>query len=185
MDEAIHDRWQQFRDLPNHPEMSVFPDREPVIRNEDVLEGGETFDCPKCGYSLIGIRADYCPECGIAVDYEPVTVFTAADLSLVWAAAMVMDQAAISNMIVTGSFDPIIGLFTSRSSMPHLMVPFKFIHEATALLEKQFGSREFGTGERPAAQESGPDWTCSHCGERNPGTFEVCWQCGQANGTGV
>ena len=24
---------------------------------------------------------------------------------------------------------------------------------------------------------SGPDWKCEHCGEENPGSFEICWQC--------
>lgn len=23
-----------------------------------------------------------------------------------------------------------------------------------------------------------PEWTCTGCGEVNPGTFEVCWKCG-------
>lgn len=29
-----------------------------------------------------------------------------------------------------------------------------------------------------AAQES-PPWICPHCGEKNEGAFEVCWQCGR------
>ncbi|MBO1519609.1 DUF2007 domain-containing protein [Oceanisphaera pacifica] len=28
-------------------------------------------------------------------------------------------------------------------------------------------------------QEPRPDWYCSHCGEHNAGSFELCWQCGQ------
>ena len=25
-----------------------------------------------------------------------------------------------------------------------------------------------------------PDWTCGHCGEVVPGTFDSCWHCGHA-----
>ncbi len=29
-------------------------------------------------------------------------------------------------------------------------------------------------------QATPPDWFCSACGEKNPGNFQVCWQCGAA-----
>lgn len=32
---------------------------------------------------------------------------------------------------------------------------------------------------KPLAQ--GEDWVCANCQERNPVTFEVCWQCNTAN----
>jgi len=184
MDEAIPERWGQFRDLPGHPEMSVFPDRAPTIRHQEVVNADESFSCPKCGYNLTGVSGSYCPECGIALEYEPVTVFTAADLSLVWAAALVLDRAAITNMIVTGSFDPIIGMFARKNSMPHVMVPFKFVYEAADLLQKEFGGREFKVGDQPATRnQAGPDWKCTRCAESNPASFEVCWQCGRDCGS--
>jgi len=30
------------------------------------------------------------------------------------------------------------------------------------------------------AADSGAEWKCSKCGEDNPGSFEVCWNCGHA-----
>lgn len=27
---------------------------------------------------------------------------------------------------------------------------------------------------------TGSDWTCGSCKEANPGSFELCWQCGQS-----
>ena len=26
----------------------------------------------------------------------------------------------------------------------------------------------------------GPDWTCGHCRDVNPDSFDVCWKCGQS-----
>lgn len=180
MDEAINPRWEQFRELPNHPEMSVFPDREPRIRHQDVLDGEIELECPKCKYNLTGVSGAYCPECGIDIASEPISVFAAGDISLAWAAALVMDRAAISNMIVSGNFDPIIGMFATKSGMTHLMVPMKFVHDAIELLDSEFGKRIFKLGEKPAPKETSPDWICPHCGEENPGGFEICWQCGES-----
>ncbi|MDX1735251.1 MAG: hypothetical protein R3228_12835 [Halioglobus sp.] len=28
--------------------------------------------------------------------------------------------------------------------------------------------------------EGEPEWRCSACGEVNPGSFEICWHCGEA-----
>ena len=28
------------------------------------------------------------------------------------------------------------------------------------------------------ATESGPAWSCAHCGEENDGHFSACWNCG-------
>ncbi len=178
MEEALPTRWIELQSLPGHPEMSVFPDRAPKIENCDVPESTEPLTCPKCRYDLTRIPAHYCPECGIELSYEPITVFAAADQSLVWAAAMVLDQNAVSNLIVTGSFDPVLGTFTRRHSLPHIMVPFKFYHEAVQLLDTEFGQREFRTGEKPAKIAPQPDWKCSGCQEHCPESFEVCWKCG-------
>jgi hypothetical protein len=29
----------------------------------------------------------------------------------------------------------------------------------------------------PVEKNPGPAWTCEHCQEENPGTFEECWKC--------
>jgi hypothetical protein len=31
---------------------------------------------------------------------------------------------------------------------------------------------------RNSALDAHPTWVCSQCGETNPGTFDVCWSCG-------
>ncbi len=47
-----------------------------------------------------------------------------------------------------------------------LYVPAEREEEARALL-----AAAAAEGQRPA-------WTCPRCGERNEGSFDVCWQCG-------
>jgi hypothetical protein len=100
----------------------------------------------------------------------------AASISLVWAAKLALDGVEVSNMIVMGSYDPFM-VSTGTRSMPHVMVPMKFYHEAVEVLDKTFGKRCFPTGEEPRRPPPGGDWVCSGCGESNPGTFEVCWHC--------
>jgi len=80
--------------------------------------------------------------------------------------------------MTSGSYDPVLGIFTSRRSLPHIMVPFKFYHEAVQLLDAEFGQRVFKTGDRPTKVTTAPDWSCSGCQEENPESFEVCWNCG-------
>jgi hypothetical protein len=178
MTDAFAARWDEFRNLPNHPEMSVFPDRVPCAGFRTGLESAEEIKCPRCKYSLRGIEPVYCPECGTHVEFEPTTVFTAADQSLVWAAALVLDQHEISNLIVTGSYDPFLGAFAKTGSMPRLMVPLKFVYEAISILDGQFGRRVFKPGEAPPRPAPQPSWRCPACSEDNPATFELCWSCG-------
>lgn len=35
---------------------------------------------------------------------------------------------------------------------------------------------------RDMKTEAEQEWFCSHCGESNAGSFEVCWQCGTERG---
>ena len=177
MADAFESRWGELRNLPNHPEMSVFADRAPRVSHRDVDDAAEKFNCPRCKYSLQGIEPVYCPECGTHVEFEPTVVFTAADQSLVWAAALVLDQHEISNLIVTGSYDPFLGAFAKAGSMPRLMVPFKFVYEAISILDERFGRRMFKPGEAPARPAPEPNWTCPSCSEENPASFELCWNC--------
>lgn len=155
----------------------MFPDREPRITHRSAIGSDIELSCPSCGYSLRGIGAYRCPECGEDLEFEPVAVFCAADLSLVWVAGMVLDRHAISNVIVTSGPDVLGGLFLDKSGMPRLMVPFKFFFEAVALLEQEFGGRMFKAGQKPPPPPQLPDWVCPGCGESNPSAFEICWQC--------
>jgi hypothetical protein len=36
--------------------------------------------------------------------------------------------------------------------------------------------------EKNTAELNRPDWQCKHCGEFNPVSFELCWQCGRITG---
>jgi len=176
---SFQSRWQQFRQMPTHPEVSIFPNRKPRLSPKDAVDAPLEGKCPSCHYSLRGIEPRYCPECGLHVEFEPVIVFSAAEHALVAAAGMLMDQHRITNMIVMPeAFDALLGMLGRSKRMPHLMVPYKFLFEAAKLLEDRFGKRTFAAGEKPPRRESGTSWTCPGCNEENPGTFEICWSCG-------
>lgn len=178
VDASLPYRWTHLRELPNNPQVSVFPDRPPRLTLRDT---GDRFDlrCPHCAYALRGRTANYCPECGLDLAYEPIAVFTAADISLIWAAALILDRAEISNLIAMNAPDVLQPLPTRRAAMPRIMVPFKFFCEAADRLEAEFGAREFALGQGPLRPEVGPAWPCPGCGEENPGNFDVCWHCGR------
>ncbi|MBN1514589.1 MAG: hypothetical protein JXB13_21410 [Phycisphaerae bacterium] len=180
--QELPQRWQDFHDLPYRPEVSVFPDRAPRVSGEDRVDADAALVCPRCKYSMRGIVARYCPECGFILEYEPVTVFAAASVSLIWTARFVLNGVQISNMVVMGGCDPFTSLLGTES-MPHVMVPMKFYHEAVEVLDGVFGGRCFPLGKEPLRPLPGQDWICPACKEANPGTFEVCWHCCQVRPT--
>ena len=45
--------------------------------------------------------------------------------------------------------------------------------EAARLVKEYFAKQ----AEQPTAE-----WICGQCSEKNPGSFEVCWNCGSASG---
>jgi hypothetical protein len=182
VDQPLPSRWTRFQNLPNPPEVSVFPDRAPRLHHRHADESFK-LRCPACDYALRGLPGDYCPECGLDLAYEPINVFTAHDLSLVWAAGLLLDREEISNLIVTGGSDILQGMGLSFSGRPRLMVPFKFFSEAVELLDREMGGRDFAAGMRPEAPPAGPPWRCEGCQERNPGSFELCWSCGRVRST--
>ncbi len=178
MSDQLTTRWEEFSKLPQNREISTYPDRPARVSHRDSVDSNYELECPRCKHSLTGIPDSCCPECGLLVDYEPVKVFTAYDQSLVWVAAMLMDEHQISNMVNVGSFQVFGGVFEKRKQMPCVEVPFKFFHEAVDLLERKFGKRHFKAGEQPKRPDDTPDWLCPNCREENPGSFEVCWNCG-------
>ena len=56
------------------------------------------------------------------------------------------------------------------NAWPELWVVEEDVEAARLLLEKADASTK---------TEDNQDWLCKYCREENPGTFEVCWQCGK------
>ena len=62
-----------------------------------------------------------------------------------------------------------VEILFSEGAAPSVWVPAAEEQQALAVVQRM---------RKPAADKRW-DWTCPGCGERVPGSFETCWQCGE------
>jgi len=144
--------------------------------------------CQKCGYNLAGLPEHRCPECGSPFNLDdhipkgdfPPVIFLGKEVRLTPEVMEILKRARIPYIDRVGPAESLYGIGGLTHSRTRLSVPRGQYFEVIHLLRQH----EFH-GELPA--EPGPpppDWTCPACGESNPGTFELCWNCSQQpNGT--
>lgn len=141
--------------------------------------------CKQCGYPLANLTEHVCPECGRAFtleEYIPDGAMPAlfADGQQVRATDELLELFAsydIPHVSMPGpSFAMFGGLSLSRQhNHPPLAVPRERYFEAIDLVRRYKLNEELPPPPEPTP--SGPDWRCDACGEENPGSFEVCWNC--------
>jgi hypothetical protein len=97
-------------------------------------------------------------------------VYTHENRFLVWNARNILDAAGIENQIRNEYASSGAGELSPIDSWPELWVNDEEEYErAVALIEKAFSEGE------------GVSWRCEYCGESNGPSFEICWNCQQAN----
>jgi predicted RNA-binding Zn-ribbon protein involved in translation (DUF1610 family) len=141
--------------------------------------------CAACGAPLAGAPDHTCPDCGEPFDAQalrPRREWFIIDASLcgslpVAGVQSVLAAEAVPHVPVDEkSVGEIIGGHGALHD--RLRAPSEFYFEVLWLLQKarKEVERVRGAGGRP-------DWRCSHCGEENPGHFEVCWNCERIHGS--
>lgn len=134
----------------------------------------------KCGYPLARLTERRCPECGTPFEYEsfvpkgdfPVLIVDGKKALLTPDVMDALRRAKIPFMELGGQTMELYGFHSVSQSKSHVGVPRSQYFDAVTTL-RQLCDDLF---EAPP-QDLTVDWTCSECGEVNPGPFEICWKC--------
>lgn len=141
--------------------------------------------CRICGYPLVGLGAHRCPECGWQFSLGDLIPPGEWPIVQLYGQPVPVTQAvcAILNIEGIAFEDNIIhalwGVNVGRTPATWLRVDRSVYFDAVhALLEALAGRRPVDANEskRDTPLRRKP-WPCAVCGERNPGNFELCWQC--------
>lgn len=143
--------------------------------------------CLDCGYPLAHLTEWRCPECGKAIDLDehvpdgafPMLIANGREVR---ASAEVRELFAAYRLPLVELWDTMrnfLGVVTDTRRHdgpgPPIAVPRERYLEAVDLIRRWHMDEELPPPPEPAPID-GP-WDCSACGEENPETFEVCWNC--------
>lgn len=138
--------------------------------------------CIGCGYRLYGLPSHRCPECGrdFTLDEHiprgdfPTVIIDGREVRMTADVCEILRRTRILFMAGRGAGENIFGLNQTNNPFGKLAVERARYFEAIHWL-RHFAA----TGELPPERPiDGDEWTCKHCSESNPPTFEVCWNCG-------
>lgn len=94
-------------------------------------------------------------------------VFTNQNIALVGAMRSYLAEHGIDSQMRNEYSSSVMGEIAFFDVWPELWVRDVDAYRANQLLDKMQHD-----------VPDGPDWVCHNCEESNPGTFEICWQCG-------
>ncbi len=143
------------------------------------------FACPDCGYPLAGLTEHRCPECGRPFELEqfiPAGEFppliaggrfvTATDDVL-----MLMRTYQIPVVELRSAVRTVFGgLMPGGHEGVRIAVPRSRYLEAIDLIRRMEQYEPLPPPPDAAAGADSP-WVCDFCGEENPPTFGLCWNC--------
>jgi len=180
--------------LPQHrcPECGLSFDMADLVRPYTVLRPPETtgdelpmpdfgLRCPDCAEPLAGAERHECPACGRRFSMDEfrsgrdwVIVFNSADAVQLSFARLVLRDNLVPTLATEDEFRKAIGAVGLKGLGPRIEVPRAFFFEAKLILRREAARIEAARADGTAEQER----DCPHCGEPNPLTFELCWNCG-------
>ncbi len=177
--------------LPSHrcPECGLTLDMDeivqPWVRVRDPRFSGHErplpdfgLTCTSCGAALAGAASHACGQCGAYFDLEalrPTSTWFILDREL----TRDLHLPAVHAMLILERVPHVAtGEKTVREiygghgmTFTRLRVVSEFFFEVLWLLERARHDLE------QAREVADQAWICQHCGEENPGHFEVCWSC--------
>jgi hypothetical protein len=141
--------------------------------------------CRQCGYPLIGLPTHRCPECGWQFTLDDLR--PEGEVPPVWIDGQGVPMTKAIQQILElhevpfdrNVMDALYGINLGPASPVWLHVDRRLYWDTIHALLSAVG-RDSGAPALPPAARSkrgGPPWRCTACGERNPGNFEICWQC--------
>jgi|ERR1043166_3094894 hypothetical protein len=144
--------------------------------------------CLSCGYLLAGLPSHVCPECGRKIKIEehippgdwPLVFLDGSVVKVTPAVSSLMKTYQIPHMpIIPSSGSEEIGAAFGQGHASNLSselrVPRHCFFDAIDLLRRQMLGEPMP--EPPELIPAQHDWNCGKCGEENPATFDVCWNC--------
>jgi hypothetical protein len=120
--------------------------------------------CDACGGPLVGAATHACVYCG--EPFDPQALRPPGKWFILRAetcAGLAMPAVQKSAFEILGGYSI---LFT------RFRIPTEFYFEVLWLLQRT--RQELAEARRPRRAKP---WTCPGCGQRNPGNFEICWNC--------
>ena len=145
--------------------------------------------CPGCGYNLAGLPEHRCPECGRQFTMEefipegqyPVVIFNREEVRSSPQVIELLTRMKVPYMEVMRPGDVVYGVGSPIGKWARIAVPRACFFEVIDLLRRMAMSEPMP--EPSAERQSEQGWTCTACGEENPGNFEICWNCGESTGS--
>ncbi len=141
--------------------------------------------CLQCGYGLAGLPSHRCPECGKTFTMDghipkgdfPVVIFNGKEVRSLPEIMDLLRRYQIPFMEVLGPADSMYGMLGATHRRSRIGVMRSRYWEVIDLFRRRALDEPL-----PVVEEfDRPDWTCPGCEEENPGSFEVCWNCGEAS----
>jgi hypothetical protein len=167
--------------------MEIDPDQLPM---QDL-----GIQCRRCAYPLRGLSGRRCPECGwqfapddlIPPGDWPVVTFHNRAIRATPNVIAVLRAARILNL-ADDALSSIYGMTGGISNRAQpLRVPRQDYFRALRVLVLAAGAQNavlradlpYGLDDTEPRRDDPPrpDWACNACGELNPGTFDMCWNC--------
>ncbi len=148
--------------------------------------------CLNCRYRLAGLTRPRCPECGRAIELEeyvpkgdfPTLIFAGREVRLTPQLEARFRKARIHYTTKLGHTDAMYGLERMpifKNSKRVGVLRSEYFAALELVLEEHLNPTELAeedrTSDTSATDSDAPDWTCEHCDESNPATFDVCWNC--------